>query len=55
MIKPAVTTIFAEKKSDASVRDQLNFQTPATEIMEKIVDLHNDLFFFIIVIVLFVS
>lgn len=44
-----------EAKSDAAVTDQLNFQTPATEIMEKIVDLHNDLFFFIIVIVLFVS
>lgn len=43
------------EKSDASIGGQLNFQTPATEIMEKIVDLHNDLFFFIIVIVLFVS
>lgn len=33
----------------------MNFQTPATEIMEKIVDLHNDLMFFIVVIVVFVS
>jgi len=33
----------------------MNFQTPATEIMEKIVDLHHDLMFFIIIIVLFVS
>jgi len=40
---------------DATTRGQLNFQTPATEIMEKIVDLHNDLFFFIVVIVIFVS
>lgn len=43
------------EKADAAMQGQLNFQTPATEIMEKIVDLHNDLFFFIIVIVLFVS
>jgi cytochrome c oxidase subunit 1 len=44
-----------QQKSDAAVPGQLNFQTPATEIMEKIVDLHNDLFFFIVVVVLFVS
>jgi len=42
-------------KADASYHGQLNFQTPATEIMEKIVDLHHDLMFFIIVIVVFVS
>ena len=42
-------------KADASFSGQLNFQTPATEIMEKIVDLHHDLMFFIIVIVVFVS
>ena len=42
-------------KADAAAHGQWNFQTPATEIMEKIVDLHNDLFFFIIVVVLFVS
>ncbi len=44
-----------QKKADASFSGQLNFQTPATEIMEKIVDLHHDLMFFIIVIVVFVS
>ena len=44
-----------EPKPDASFRGQLNFQTPATEIMEKIVDLHHDLMFFIIVILVFVS
>jgi cytochrome c oxidase subunit 1 len=43
------------KLNDAAVPGQLNFQTPATEIMEKIVDLHHDLMFFIIVIVVFVS
>jgi cytochrome c oxidase subunit 2 len=42
-------------KSDAAEPGQLNFQTPATEIMEKIVDLHHDLMFFIIIIVTFVS
>lgn len=44
-----------ECKADAAAANQLNFQTPATEIMEKIVDLHHDLLFFIIVIVVFVS
>lgn len=43
------------RKADAAAHGQMNFQTPATEIMEKIVDLHNDLFFFIVVVVLFVS
>jgi hypothetical protein len=42
-------------KADAAVPNQLNFQTPATAIMEKIVDLHHDLMFFIIAIVVFVS
>lgn len=41
--------------SDAAVPYQRNFQTPATEVMEKIVDLHHDLMFFITVIVMFVS
>lgn len=43
------------RKGDAAVPNQLNFQTPATAIMEKIVDLHHDLMFFIIAIVVFVS
>lgn len=43
------------RKADAAVPNQLNFQTPATAIMEKIVDLHHDLMFFIIAIVVFVS
>lgn len=34
---------------------QLNFQNPATEIMEKLVDLHHDIVFFLIVVVTFVS
>lgn len=34
---------------------QMNFQTPATTVMEKIVDLHHDLMFFIVLIVVFVA
>jgi cytochrome c oxidase subunit II len=44
-----------KSKVDAAVSNQWNFQTPATAIMEKIVDLHHDLMFFIILVVVFVS
>lgn len=40
---------------DAPTSWQMNFQTPATEIMEKIVDLHHDIMFFLVLIVVFVS
>jgi len=40
---------------DAPTAYQFGFQTPATEIMEKIVDLHNDIVFFLVAIVIFVS
>ena len=40
---------------DAATPWQMNFQSPATEIMEKIVDLHHDIMFFLILIVFFVS
>jgi cytochrome c oxidase subunit 1 len=40
---------------DAAVPWQVNFQTPATAIMEKIVDLHHDIMFFLIIVVTFVS
>jgi len=53
--KVAEKGLLEVNKDDAACRGQLNFQTPATEIMEKIVDLHHDLMFFIIVIVVFVS
>lgn len=33
----------------------MNFQTPATDTMEKIVDLHHDIMFFLVIIVTFVS
>jgi cytochrome c oxidase subunit 1 len=34
---------------------QINFQVPATSIIDKIVDLHHDIMFFLVVIVVFVS
>lgn len=40
---------------DAATPWQMNFQTPATEIMEKLVDLHHDLMFFLILVVTFVA
>lgn len=55
MAELEVLDVREPRKLDAAAHSQLNFQTPATEIMEKIVDLHNDLFFFIVVVVLFVS
>jgi heme/copper-type cytochrome/quinol oxidase subunit 2 len=50
-----VDYVTGDAKSDAAASSQLNFQTPATTIMEKIVDLHHDLMFFIIIVVVFVS
>lgn len=40
---------------DAATSWQMNFQTPATDTMEKIVDLHHDIMFFLVLIVVFVS
>lgn len=40
---------------DAPLKWQMGFQTPATEIMEKIVDLHHDVAFFLVLIVTFVA
>lgn len=40
---------------DAPEAWQINFQTPATSIIEKLVDLHHDVIFFLILIVTFVS
>lgn len=34
---------------------QMAFQTPGTEVMEKLVDLHHDVAFFLITIVFFVG
>lgn len=47
---PSFSLIF-----DVPTAWQMNFQTPATIIMEKIVDLHHDIMFFLILIIVFVS
>jgi heme/copper-type cytochrome/quinol oxidase subunit 2 len=39
---------------DAPEAWQLGFQDPATPVMQGIIDLHHDIFFFIVAIVLFV-
>lgn len=39
---------------DSAVSRQIGFQDPATPIMEGIIDLHHDLFFFMVVISIFV-
>jgi cytochrome c oxidase subunit 1 len=52
---PGVRRMFAFLILDAPTPWQINFQTPATAIMEKIVDLHHDILFFLIVVVTFVS
>lgn len=39
---------------DSAVSSQIGFQDPATPIMEGIIDLHHDLFFFMVVISIFV-
>lgn len=39
---------------DAPYKWQMNFQEPATPTMEKIIDLHHDIQFFLIIIIVFV-
>jgi hypothetical protein len=50
-------TAVADKagKADAATPMQANFQTPASDIGTKINDLHHDLMFFLVAIVVFVS
>jgi cytochrome c oxidase subunit 1 len=43
------------KFNDAATPWQIGFQDPATPIMEGIIDLHHDITFFIIIIIVFVS
>ena len=40
--------------ADAPENWQIGFQDPATPIMQGIIDLHHDIFFFMIVILVFV-
>nr|YP_009658838.1 cytochrome c oxidase subunit 2 [Dumortiera hirsuta]QCP68499.1 cytochrome c oxidase subunit 2 [Dumortiera hirsuta]QIA59632.1 cytochrome c oxidase subunit 2 [Dumortiera hirsuta] len=46
--------IFPIAFCDAAEPWQLGFQDPATPMMQGIIDLHNDIFFFLIVILIFV-
>lgn len=46
--------IYSDLKFDASVNYQVNFQDPASPIMEGITDLHHDIMFFLIIVVIFV-
>ena len=39
---------------DASTNYQINFQDPASPVMEGIIDLHHDIMFFLVVVVFFV-
>jgi cytochrome c oxidase subunit 1 len=41
-----------EQEVGASKKWQMNFQEPATPVMEKIIDLHHDIQFFLIIIVI---
>jgi len=40
--------------ADAPIRATMMFQDPATGIMEGIIDLHHDLFFFLVIVTFFV-
>lgn len=44
----------SSKYLDASTNYQISFQDPATPIMEGIIDLHHDILFFLVLIVVFV-
>jgi len=44
--------LFLLTQFDAPEKWQMNFQDPATPIMEKIIDLHHDIQFFLIIIVI---
>jgi len=43
------------KKDDAAMVLDTYFQTPSAELILKITDFHNDLMFFLVVTVLFIS
>jgi cytochrome c oxidase subunit 1 len=44
--------LFITTQFDAPKQWQMNFQDPATPVMEKIIDLHHDIQFFLIIIVI---
>jgi cytochrome c oxidase subunit 1 len=45
-------SLFLGVKFDAPEKWQMNFQDPATPVMEKIIDLHHDVQFFLIIVVI---
>ena len=45
-------SFFSRVEFDAPEKWQMNFQDPATPVMEKIIDLHHDIQFFLIIIVI---
>jgi len=46
---------FPDNILGVALPEQVTFQDPATEIMLKIIELHNDIMFYIVIIVGFVS
>jgi hypothetical protein len=40
--------------ADVAFDNQLGFQDPASPIVEGIIDLHHDIFFFLVLIIIFV-
>jgi cytochrome c oxidase subunit 1 len=46
--------LYSDLKFDSSINYQINFQDPASPIMEGITDLHHDIMFFLVVVVIFV-
>jgi cytochrome c oxidase subunit 1 len=53
-VVPKTSFLYSDLKFDAGVNYQVNFQDPASPIMEGITDLHHDIMFFLIVVVIFV-
>lgn len=51
----AVTAVAVVTLFNAPMNWQMAFQEPGTHVMEKIVDLHHDVMFFLIIIVFFVG
>nr|YP_010165751.1 cytochrome c oxidase subunit 2 [Imasa heleensis]QRR29764.1 cytochrome c oxidase subunit 2 [Imasa heleensis] len=47
--------LFNQVHCDSAITNQLSFQDPATPVMEGIIDLHHDIFFFLIIILCLVS
>ena len=55
MIVIVLKKFFTNSSCDAAEPWQLGFQDAATPMMQGIIDLHHDIFFFLILILVFVS